>query len=57
MEKYAVSKLIGEGSFGRVYKATDISTKDTVALKVIGKVIIRIRDCKFFSPIFQAKID
>lgn len=38
MEKYAVSKLIGEGSFGRVYKATNISTKETVALKVIGKV-------------------
>lgn len=48
MEKYAGSKLIGEGSFGRVYKATNIETKETVALKVIGKVFTRQcapRDC------------
>ncbi|KAG4065174.1 hypothetical protein HA402_007571 [Bradysia odoriphaga] len=37
MEKYAVAKLVGEGSFGRVYRATNILTQETVALKVIGK--------------------
>ncbi|XP_050083621.1 serine/threonine-protein kinase fused [Anopheles aquasalis] len=37
MEKYAISNLIGEGSFGRVYKAVDKSTKVTVAVKIINK--------------------
>ncbi|XP_058065310.1 serine/threonine-protein kinase fused [Anopheles bellator] len=37
MEKYAVSNLIGEGSFGKVYKAVDKTTKVTVALKIINK--------------------
>uniref|UniRef100_A0A2M4AE33 non-specific serine/threonine protein kinase n=1 Tax=Anopheles triannulatus TaxID=58253 RepID=A0A2M4AE33_9DIPT len=37
MEKYAISNLIGEGSFGKVYKAVDKSTKVTVAVKIINK--------------------
>lgn len=54
MEKYAVSKLIGEGSFGRVYKATNISTKETVALKVIGKV--SFESLRHLLLMFSAKI-
>lgn len=38
MDKYSDLSRIGEGSFGRVYKATEISSKKTVALKVITKV-------------------
>lgn len=38
MDKYSDLSRIGEGSFGRVYKATEIATKKTVALKVITKV-------------------
>lgn len=38
MEKYCELIRIGEGSFGRVYKATEVATKKTVALKVITKV-------------------
>uniref|UniRef100_A0A182IW08 non-specific serine/threonine protein kinase n=1 Tax=Anopheles atroparvus TaxID=41427 RepID=A0A182IW08_ANOAO len=37
MEKYALSNLIGEGSFGKVYKAVEKTLKTTVALKIINK--------------------
>ncbi|XP_058119247.1 serine/threonine-protein kinase fused isoform X1 [Anopheles ziemanni] len=37
MEKYALSNLIGEGSFGKVYKAVDKTSKSIVALKIINK--------------------
>lgn len=38
MDKYAISNLVGEGSFGKVYKAIDKQSKTTVALKIISKV-------------------
>lgn len=38
MDRFHVIKLIGEGSYGRVYKATDKTTKNYVALKIIAKV-------------------
>lgn len=38
MENYNISVLVGEGSFGKVYKATDRKTKNTVALKILSKV-------------------
>lgn len=38
MNKYEVISLLGEGSFGRVYKAKRISDTVIVALKVISKV-------------------
>ncbi|PSN39585.1 hypothetical protein C0J52_18754 [Blattella germanica] len=37
MEKYEVLGLIGEGSFGRVYKAKCRKTRKTVAFKIIRK--------------------
>lgn len=37
-QKYSDLSKIGEGSFGRVYKATEKATKKVVALKVIAKV-------------------
>lgn len=37
MEKYKVIGTLGEGSFGRVYKAKQISSGNLVALKVISK--------------------
>lgn len=42
MENYSISHLVGEGSFGKVYKATEKSTKNTVALKILSKVIMVI---------------
>ena len=38
MDKYAVMDLIGEGSFGRVFRGKDKQTGETVALKLIPKV-------------------
>ncbi|XP_058811585.1 serine/threonine-protein kinase fused isoform X2 [Topomyia yanbarensis] len=37
MDKYAINNLVGEGSFGKVYKAINKDTKTTVALKIISK--------------------
>ncbi|KAK9879862.1 hypothetical protein WA026_008366 [Henosepilachna vigintioctopunctata] len=37
MDKYEVLGSLGEGSFGRVYKAKQISNSQVVALKVISK--------------------
>uniref|UniRef100_A0A1B0FB29 non-specific serine/threonine protein kinase n=1 Tax=Glossina morsitans morsitans TaxID=37546 RepID=A0A1B0FB29_GLOMM len=37
MYRYTVNSLIGEGSFGRVYKATRKDDDQTVAIKVISK--------------------
>ncbi|XP_052903061.1 serine/threonine-protein kinase fused [Anopheles moucheti] len=37
MEKYVLSELIGEGSFGKVYKAVEKSSATTVAIKIINK--------------------
>lgn len=39
MDNYEVVGLLGEGSFGRVYKAKQISDSRFVALKVISKVL------------------
>lgn len=38
MEKYEVVSVIGEGSFGRVYKAKVLNSDKFVALKLIVKV-------------------
>uniref|UniRef100_A0A336MIK8 non-specific serine/threonine protein kinase n=1 Tax=Culicoides sonorensis TaxID=179676 RepID=A0A336MIK8_CULSO len=37
MENYQISVLVGEGSFGKVYKATEKKTKNVVALKILSK--------------------
>jgi fused-like protein len=38
MENYDVLGLVGEGSFGRVYKAKYHRTDEIVAIKIIRKV-------------------
>lgn len=38
MEKYEVVSVVGEGSFGRVYKAKVLNSDKYVALKLIVKV-------------------
>ncbi|KAK9742173.1 hypothetical protein RND81_03G152900 [Saponaria officinalis] len=35
--KYELGKLLGEGNFGKVYKSTNISTREIVAIKLINK--------------------
>lgn len=51
MDRYLKIGRIGEGSFGKVYKATDKTTKGIVALKVIQTVIYF-----FFVKFFSYKI-
>ena len=38
MDRYAVMDMIGEGSFGRVFRGKDKQTGEIVALKLIPKV-------------------
>ena len=38
MDKYNIEDLIGEGSFGRVFRATVKPTENVVAMKIISKV-------------------
>jgi len=35
---FKILHLIGEGSFGKVFKAAEIDTKNVVALKILLKV-------------------
>lgn len=37
-ENYKILHLIGEGSFGKVFKAAENETKKNVALKILIKV-------------------
>lgn len=36
-DKYSFGKKIGEGSFGKVYSAQSLATKEKVAIKVVEK--------------------
>ena len=46
MDRYSISTLIGEGSFGRVFKGEDKQTGEVVALKLIPKVGHTEKDLK-----------
>ena len=46
MERYSISTMIGEGSFGRVFKGEDKQTGEVVALKLIPKVGHTEKDLK-----------
>ncbi|CAH1280049.1 unnamed protein product [Diabrotica balteata] len=48
MDKYEVIGTLGEGSFGRVYKAKELSSGSFVALKVISKRGRSARELKGF---------
>lgn len=41
MDRFQIKTIVGEGSFGKVYKAVEKTTDAIVALKVIGKVNIK----------------
>ena len=34
---YKVKKMLGEGSFGKIYNAYDINTKEEFAVKLVSK--------------------
>ena len=38
--KYETERLLGEGTFGKVYKARSLETGETVAIKVINKELV-----------------
>lgn len=54
MEQYEVLGSLGEGSFGRVYKAKHLTGGQIVALKVISKVkvLFSLRILRY-SPTFS----
>jgi serine/threonine protein kinase len=37
---YKVKKMLGEGSFGKIYIAYDINTKEEYAVKLVCKITI-----------------
>lgn len=41
-QNYKILNLIGEGSFGKVFKAAEVDTNNVVALKILLKVIAEI---------------
>lgn len=42
--KYSIDKMLGEGSFGRVFAGTDIITGQAVALKFVNKHFLTLSD-------------
>lgn len=40
---YKVLHLIGKGSFGTVFKAVEVDTQNTVALKILLKVVFLLQ--------------
>ena len=36
---YKVKKMLGEGSFGKIYVAYDLNTKEEYAVKLVCKII------------------
>jgi serine/threonine protein kinase len=48
MENYNILHLIGQGSFGKVFKASEISTQNVVALKILVKVNKNVNFSKMF---------
>lgn len=54
MENYEPLSLVGEGSFGRVYKARNRSTNEIVALKVIRKVSYNSQTICLGVSLYQA---
>lgn len=53
MERFDILALVGEGSFGRVYKAQEIRSNTIIALKIILKVCIFFLNLiKFINFVF-----
>ena len=42
IEDYVLQEEIGSGAFGKVFKAYNIQTRETVAIKAISKEMFRI---------------
>lgn len=52
MDQYEVIGSLGEGSFGRVYKAKHLTNGQIVALKVISKVCILFDFGRYWNDSF-----
>ena len=40
---YNISKMLGEGSFGQIYVAYDIKTKEEYAVKLVCKISFKCK--------------
>ena len=67
-EKYFIEKLIGEGAYGKVYKARHAATKDIVAIKMLpedayafysreAQVLRQLQPCPYIMSILDAFVD
>ena len=67
-EKYFIEKLIGEGAYGKVYKARHAETKDIVAIKMLpddaysfysreAQVLRQLQPCPYIMSIVDAFVD
>lgn len=45
MDKYKITKTLGDGTYGSVVKATNISTKEEVAIKKMKKKFYSWEEC------------
>ena len=41
---YIVTDILGKGTFGSVYKGKNVNTNETVAIKVIDKKSVNLKD-------------
>ena len=45
MDKYKIHKTIGDGTFGTVYLATEVTTNETVAIKKMKRKFKTWEEC------------
>ena len=53
-KEYRIKKKLGEGSFGKVYVASNIKTSELYAIKLVSKIYYKILNFNVFD-LFRRK--